>query len=71
LQRDFVKQTSLPLVFVYGEWDPWSAAAVTDPGKPNVLYLVEPGGSHRARIATLPEAMREGFQKQMETWLNQ
>ncbi|HBG52904.1 MAG TPA: aminopeptidase [Rikenellaceae bacterium] len=71
LQRDFVKKTDARMVFIYGEWDPWTAAAVPDPGKANVLYYVQPGGSHRARIATLPETMREALQKQLESWLNE
>ncbi|MDD2289087.1 MAG: S28 family serine protease [Bacteroidales bacterium] len=71
LQRDFVKKTDARLVFIYGEWDPWTAAAVPDPGKPNVLYYVQPGGSHRARIATLPESMKDALLKQLESWLNE
>lgn len=71
LQRDFVKQTDARLVFIYGEWDPWTAAAVPDPHKPNVLYYVQPGGSHRARISTLPEPMRNELQEQLNSWLKE
>lgn len=71
LQRTFIKQSDARLVFIYGEWDPWTATAVPDPGKPNVLYYVQPGGSHRARIATLPESMRNELQQQINSWLNE
>ncbi len=70
-QRDFVKETDARMVFIYGEWDPWTAAAVPDPNKPNILYYVEPGGSHRTRIATLPEDMKNELLQQLQIWLNE
>ena len=70
-QRDFVKETDAKMVFIYGEWDPWTAAAVPNPNKPNILYYVEPGGSHRTRIATLPESMRNELLQQLQIWLNE
>jgi len=71
MQSDFVKKTDAKLVFLYGEWDPWTAAAVPDPGKPNVLYFVQPGGNHRTRIGSLPQEMRDRLLGQLETWLNE
>lgn len=71
MQSQFIKQTDAKMVFIYGEWDPWTAAAVPNPNKPNILYYVEPGGSHRARVATLPEPMRQDFIEQMTLWLNE
>jgi hypothetical protein len=70
-QRDFVKETDARMVFIYGEWDPWTAAAVPNPNKPNILYYVEPGGSHRTRIATLPESMRNELLQNLQIWLNE
>lgn len=66
---DFVKNSDAKMVFIYGEWDPWSAAAVPNPNKPNVLYYVQPGGSHSTRIGTLPEAMRQELMQQLNAWL--
>ncbi len=71
MQSNFVKTTDARLVFLYGEWDPWTAAAVPNPGKPNVLYFVQPGGNHRTRIGTLPQEMRDQLLKQLEAWLNE
>lgn len=70
-QRDFIKETDARMVFIYGQWDPWTAAAVPNPNKPNILYYVEPGGSHRARIGTLPESMRNELLQKLQTWLNE
>lgn len=70
-QSRFIKETDAKMVFIYGEWDPWTAAAVPNPDKPNILYYVEPGGSHRARIGTLPESMRQSLIEQMNNWLNE
>ena len=70
-QHDFVKETDARMVFIYGEWDPWTAAAVPNPNKTNILYYVEPGGSHRTRIATLPESMRNELLQNLQIWLNE
>jgi len=64
MQSQFIKQTDAKMVFIYGEWDHGLPLPFPIPNKPNILYYVEPGGSHRARVATLPEPMRQ------ETLLN-
>lgn len=68
-QLEFIKTTDAHLVFIYGEWDPWSAAAVPNPHRENVIYCVQPKGSHASRIGSLPEDMRANLMKQLETWL--
>ena len=55
----FLKQNDPKMIFIYGQNDPWTAAGVTWlKGKKNIHVFVQPGGSHLARISTLPEAMR-------------
>lgn len=65
----FTQTAPNKLMFIYGEWDPWSAVAVPNPGRENVKYYVEPRGSHRAKIATLPRAQREEAEATLRTWL--
>ena len=62
------------MLFVYGEIDPWSAAAVTwlnTNKKENMHIFVEPRGSHRARINTLPEEMKQEAISIIKGWLEE
>lgn len=60
------------LICIYGQNDPWSAAML-DPalfsGKQNMKLVVEPGGSHRARIKTQPEEVQNQIWKTIEGWI--
>ena len=67
--EQFMSTTDAKMIFIYGEYDPWSAAAVTNPHSPNILYLVAPKGSHRARINNLPEEMKEQAIKTLKDWM--
>lgn len=58
--KKFLKKNDPKMIFIYGENDPWTAAGVTWlKGKKNIHVFVEPGGSHRARISTMPEAEKK------------
>ena len=52
--------------------DPWTApgaAWAATPGKRNMKAFVQPGGSHRTRIATLPDSMRREAVATLRGWL--
>ena len=60
------------MVMIYGANDPWTASGaawVVTPRKRNMKLFVQPGGSHRTRIATLPEPMREEAIAAIRGWL--
>ena len=70
----FFKKHDPKMVFIYGEIDPWSAAAVTwlnTNKKENMHIFVEPRGSHRARIHTLPEEMKQKAISIIKGWLEE
>ena len=70
----FFKKHDPKMVFIYGEIDPWSAAAVTwlnTSKKENMHIFVEPRGSHRARINTLPEEMKQKAISIIKGWLEE
>ena len=67
--ENFISTTNDKMIFIYGEYDPWSAAATTNPHSPNALYLVVPKGSHRARISDLPDSMKELAIKTLKEWM--
>lgn len=70
----FLKKNDPKMIFIYGEIDPWSAAAVTwlnTSKKENLHIFVEPRGSHKARISTLPEDMQKEAKALIQKWLEE
>ena len=58
------------MIFIYGEDDPWTAAGVTYlKRKKNIMVAVEPGGSHTARISTLPKKTQKKVLARITQWL--
>ena len=70
----FLKKNDPKMIFIYGEIDPWSAAApmwLDTSKKKNMHIFVEPRGSHRARISTLPEEMKQDAIRIIKGWLEE
>lgn len=69
----YLKSHDPRMIFIYGEDDPWSASGVIGlfPGKKNMQVYVQPGGSHKARIGTLPAAMKQQVIRQLKDWLGE
>ena len=70
----FLKKNDPKMVFIYGEIDPWSAAApmwLDTSKKKNMHMFVQPRGSHRARINTLPEEMKQEAINIIKGWLEE
>ncbi|MFV0547060.1 MAG: S28 family serine protease [Bacteroides sp.] len=66
----FLKSNDPKMIFIYGQNDPWTAAGVTWlKGKRNIHVYVQPGGSHLARIKTLPNGMKEEVVELLTKWL--
>ncbi|MBI9033699.1 MAG: aminopeptidase [Bacteroidales bacterium] len=57
------------MMFIYGEYDPWSSTAV-DVNNTNLKKYVKPEGSHATRIANMPDTMRNEILGQLQQWLN-
>lgn len=66
---EFIRTTDKKMLFIYGEFDPWSAVKVEDPHTPNVKVFVDPAGSHRARIGTFPEDTQKEIISILSGWL--
>ncbi|MFI3322167.1 MAG: S28 family serine protease [Rikenellaceae bacterium] len=72
LNRDIYKylgKNDPNMIFIYGQFDPWSAAAVDDKlfvGKKNMKKYVQDGGSHKARIATMPQNVQNEIWNKIE-----
>lgn len=71
---NYLKNNDPKMIFIYGEWDPWTAAAPQEQLfhlKTNMMLCIEPQGSHRARISTLPTEMQTNIWNTIEKWLNE
>lgn len=68
----FYKTNDPKVICIYGQNDPWSAAMLDTTafdGKQNMKLIVEPGGSHRARIKTQSDEVQNQIWKTIEGWL--
>ncbi|WP_245919313.1 S28 family serine protease [Melittangium boletus] len=66
--QDWVSTQGERLLFIYGELDPWSAAAYSL-GNAQDSYVYEvPGGNHGASISQLPEPLRTQAQDTVRRW---
>jgi hypothetical protein len=51
--QKFLNITKLPMIFIYGKNDPWTASGVIIPKKSSILKIIQEGGSHGTRISNL------------------
>jgi len=69
---NFLKDNDPKMIFIYGEYDPWSATRVpTFKGKVNEQVYIQPGGSHASRIGNMPEATKKKIIDQINKWLSE
>ncbi len=78
--KKFLAKTTSKMMFIYGEFDPWSAVMPEAPvkneelklkgkGRDNMVLFVDPAGSHSARILTLPEEEKREAIAILKEWL--
>ena len=66
----FLAEEDVPMIFVYGENDPWTSTGVTWlKNKKKMHVFIQPGGSHRARVATMPADTQKEIKKILARWL--
>ena len=64
-----VRKKGNNMLFIYGEFDPWSATAFEGGKRKDQLIIFKQGGDHRTRILNLPENQREEAIKLLKSWL--
>ncbi len=67
----YIKDNDPKMIFIYGEYDPWSAAAVSFENKKNMYKAVCPGGNHGSRIASLPDEIKKEVTDRIRKWLDE
>ncbi len=69
---NYLKENDPKMIFIYGEYDPWSASGVTwidTDKKDNLNIFVCPKGSHATRINSFPESSKSEIINLIEKWL--
>jgi hypothetical protein len=64
----FVQEQGDRLLFVYGQWDPWTGGQFTLGNAKDSLLLVQAEGTHSSRISRLADADREAAFAKLEDW---
>jgi len=67
----FIREEDPKMIFIYGEFDPWSASGVEFGYKNNMLKIVKPAGDHRTRINNLPDQQYELVVETLRKWLEE
>lgn len=58
------------MLFIYGEYDTWSATAVDLNGNDKCKKFINPKGSHKTRINSFPPEMKKEIVNTLEKWMN-
>lgn len=70
---DFLTDNDPKMIFIYGEWDPWTATGPTwlkDRHKENIHIFIQPNGSHASRIGSMPAPMKEEILQLLQDWVH-
>ncbi len=69
--QNYLDNNDPKMIFLYGEFDPWSATAVEFGKKENMIKIVKKGGSHATRINNLPEDQKNKVLNTIDNWLKE
>lgn len=67
--RDWVSTTGAQMMFVYGQFDPWSTRMYEPAVAHDSVRYVDPAGSHGAKLRSLEPADRAAATAKLERWL--
>jgi len=65
----FISTTDAKMLFIYGQFDPWSSVMPANPGHDNIKFFIQPSGSHRARINTFQNSTRNRIIAILTDWM--
>ncbi len=57
------------MLFIYGEYDPWSATSVVLNGNKKCKKYINPKGSHRTRIKSFPDSTKNEIIETLKKWM--
>ncbi|MRR24136.1 peptidase, partial [bacterium] len=65
----YIKNRARNFIFLYGEYDPWSATAADPGSNGKVVKIIRSEGSHGTRINNLSDEQKELVFSKLEEWL--
>ncbi len=68
--KKFIAANPQHMIYIYGEADPWGATAADIKPGSGSLKMVQTGGTHRAKIATLSPEQHKLVIETLEKWLD-
>ncbi|MCF6184390.1 MAG: aminopeptidase, partial [Bacteroidales bacterium] len=69
--QNYLNKNDSKMIFLYGEFDPWSATAVEFGKKENMYKIIKKGGSHLTRINNLPNKQKNKVINIINNWLKE
>ena len=67
--HDFVQNRGDNMLYIYGEYDTWTATGVKITGPADALVMIQPKGYHGAHITAFPEEDQEKIYAKLSAWL--
>ncbi len=65
--NDFLQTLGNDIIYIYGEYDPWSASSVQlIKGQTNALKMIKKGGSHKTRINSFDDENKQKIYSKIE-----
>ncbi|MFO7935030.1 MAG: S28 family serine protease [Bacteroidales bacterium] len=69
--QQYLSREAENFIFIYGEYDTWSATAVNPETVNGSVFFVKEGGNHRTRINNMPEEQKRQVYETLATYLAQ
>ncbi len=68
--KDWLDSEAEDMVFIYGEYDPWSATGYEPNGQNNLFRFTIPQGNHGSRLGHLEKSEYDRFRDSLNVWIN-
>lgn len=67
---EYLNKEANQMIFIYGEYDPWTAVGIKDlVNNPGVYVFINPGNCHRSKIRNFPDEMKDKISYLLSEWL--
>ena len=69
--QGWIAASASEMVFLYGQDDPWTVAAVDHNGSDRVIKIVNPGTKHGTQLSSLPLADKDLIVEKLKEWMEE
>jgi hypothetical protein len=67
--QKYLAEEASNFIYIYGEYDTWSATGISTTGSTNSKIFIKEGGSHRTRISNMPAEQQREVYTTLNTFL--